>query len=200
MSLSSESIVFPQDLPDYMQAPGYAFVIMSSAAEAESAIADSFELHIDNRLITVRLGTLPKQYLLAYKPPKRAAESARGRTTASIRSPGNGSQQKPMMLKRARSDSRTKNTSSSSVGRFDRQTIQQVEWMLSNPTISLNRLSKLQLQQHEQFVGAQLENIRKYKARRDQGEELHFKKLRLINREEDFSGYKKELEKFEPQG
>ncbi|MCJ1378207.1 hypothetical protein MMC17_001303 [Xylographa soralifera] len=189
-----ESVIIPHD-PAQERPPGHAFIIMESAAEAESAIADSFKLHIDNRLITVRLGSLPKQYLSAYELPIRVAETTRGRN-ASIRYPNSGLRHKSVLSTGARSGSRPQNGRSPSVERFDKETVREVEEMLNNPTISCKGMSKVQIQQHKQYVEAQLGNIKKYRARRNEGEELHFKKIGLINRKKDFTFYMNDLEAF----
>ncbi|MCJ1402481.1 hypothetical protein MMC11_005701 [Xylographa trunciseda] len=190
-----ESVIIPQDSPQG-RTSGHAFIIMNSVAEAESAIADSFEIHINNRLITVRLGTLPKQYLPMYELPRRVDETIRGRTTEAIHSPSSEARHKSLLSLRAHRESKSRIPSSSFAERFDKTTVREVEEMLNNPTISCNSMSQDQLQQHIQFVKAQLKNIKKYQARRHKGEELHFKKIRLINREEDFVTYMGELVTF----
>ncbi|MCJ1389281.1 hypothetical protein MMC18_002137 [Xylographa bjoerkii] len=190
-----ESVIIPYDSAQE-RPPGHAFIIMSSAAEAESAVADSFELQINNRLIAVRLGSLPKHYSSIYEPPRRVVETIRGRTNDAIHSSGSGLRDNSLLSTRAHSDSRLKNASSSSIEPFDKKTVREVEDMLNNPTISFTGMGKVQLQQHKEFVKSQLKNIKSYKARREEGEELHFKKIRLINREDDFRHYKDELKAF----
>ena len=55
---------------------GYAFAVMSSPSEAESAIADSYDFHINQRMVTVRRGSLPKQYVPMYELANRNIENS----------------------------------------------------------------------------------------------------------------------------
>ncbi|MCJ1438768.1 hypothetical protein MMC27_008158 [Xylographa pallens] len=193
-----ESVIIPHD-PGQARPPGHAFIIVKSAAEAESAIADSFRLHIDNRLITVRLESLPKQYLSTYELPSRVAETTRGRN-AVIHSPNERSRHKPLLSTGTYSGCRSQNCIPSSLECFDKETVREVEEMLNNPTISCKGFTEVQLQQHKKYVATQLQNIKNYGARRDEGQELHFKEIRLINRKKDFTSYMNDLEAFQGLG
>ncbi|MCJ1283711.1 hypothetical protein MMC26_003042 [Xylographa opegraphella] len=193
-----ESVIIPRD-PTQERPLGHAFLVMTSAAEAESAVAESFQLHIDNRLITIRLGSLPKKYLSTYEVPSRVAETTRGHNAAILLQNG-GSQHKSLPSTGAGSGRRPRNGRSSSTEPFDKETVREVDEMLDNPTISCKSLTKVQLQQHMHYVTVQLKHIAKYRAKRDEGHELHYKEIKLINRKKDFAAYMNDLQAFKGRG
>ena len=174
---------------------GYAFAVMTSPLEAESAIADSYDFHINQRIVTVRLGSLPKQYVPMYELPRGNVESLGSTSQHNMKSQITNmipysTPQVPVVCKDSKSQAPTP---LGTMPRYDVKTAEEVQEMLDNPDTSLTTLTESQRRKHIAFLEDQLAIVTELKIHREEGLELTVAEMKKVNRENDLVLYLKEL-------